>query len=98
MALWNLLLPGKQGTDKRVVIKITGSAENSLATIYRLDSTHGSAGSAYAAMGKPPFPTQAQIESLRKAASLPEPERLRIQHGHLTIDLPPHGLALIELQ
>jgi xylan 1,4-beta-xylosidase len=47
-------------------------------------------------MGKPPYPTQAQIQALRSAASLAAPERVRIQHGQLTIDLPPQGLALIE--
>jgi xylan 1,4-beta-xylosidase len=98
MAVWNLFLPGTAGSDKRVVINLTGSGENHLATIYRVDSTHGSSAGAYAAMGKPPYPTKFQIQALQNAASLPAPEKMYLQHGHLTIDLPPQGLALIEIQ
>jgi xylan 1,4-beta-xylosidase len=96
MAVWNLFLPGAAGENKRVFITTKGSRENHSALVYRLDSTHGSLVRAYAAMGKPPYPTQAQIQALRSAASLAAPERVRIQHGQLTIDLPPQGLALIE--
>ena len=98
IAVWNLFLPDEAGTEKRVTIHLTRSGENHLATIYRLDSTHGSAAITYAAMGKPPFPTQAQIQSLRKAASLSAPESMRVKDGHLAINLPAQGLALIELQ
>jgi xylan 1,4-beta-xylosidase len=96
MAVWNLFLPGATGENKRVVITLKGSEGNHRALVYRLDSTHGSLVRAYVAMGKPAFPTQAQILALRSAGSLPSPERVRIQHGQLTIDLPPQGLALIE--
>jgi xylan 1,4-beta-xylosidase len=96
MAVWNLFLPGAAGEDKQVIITIKGSDGNRRALVSRLDSTHGSLVRAYAAMGKPAYPTQAQIQALRSAASLPAPERVRIQHGQLTIDLPPQGLALIE--
>ena len=96
MAVWNLFLPGAAGENKRVIITTQGSGENHSALIYRLDSTHGSLVRAYAAMGKPAYPTQAQIQALRNAANLPPPEKVSIQHGQLTIDLPPQGLALIE--
>jgi xylan 1,4-beta-xylosidase len=96
MAVWNLFLPDAAGENKRVNITIKGSRESHRALVSRLDSTHGSLVRAYAAMGKPPYPTQAQIQALRSAASLAAPERVRIQHGQLTIDLPPQGLALIE--
>jgi xylan 1,4-beta-xylosidase len=97
MAVWNMFLPGETGPHKRVTIDLGGSAGNRRATISRLDAAHGSVLGAYAAMGKPPFPTQAQIQALRSAASLPAPEKVRVDHGQLTIDLPPQGLALIEL-
>lgn len=96
MAVWNLFLPGAAGENKRVLITTKGSVENHGALVYRLDSTHGSLVRAYAAMAKPAYPTQAQIQALRSAANLPAPERVRFQHGQLTIDLPPQGLALIE--
>ena len=96
MAVWNLFLPGATGEDKRVVLTINGSRGNHRATIYRVDSKHGSVFGAYAAMGKPANPTQAQIQSLRNAANLSPPENVTIQHGQLTIVLPSQGLALVE--
>jgi len=96
MAVWNLFLPGASGLDKRATITINGGEKNHLATVYRLDSTHGSLANAYAAMGKPNYPTQAQIQALRSAANLSQPEMVRMQRGQLTVDLPPQGLALIE--
>ncbi len=98
IAVWNLFPPEAAGEDKRAIITIKGSGENHSATVYRLDSTHGSFVHAYAAMGKPAFPTQAQIQALRSAANLLPPEKVSIQHGQLTIDLPPQGLALIEFR
>jgi xylan 1,4-beta-xylosidase len=89
-------LPGTSGEDKRVVIIINGSGGTHRATVSRLDAAHGSLNGAYAAMGKPAFPTQAQIQALRKAAALSPPEKLRIERGQLTIVLPPQGLAMIE--
>ena len=96
MAAWNLFLPGDAGEEKRVTIQISGSARIHRATIQRLDSSHGSLLRAYAAMGKPAFPTQAQIQELRNAAKLPAPESITISQGQLTVVLPPQGLALIE--
>jgi xylan 1,4-beta-xylosidase len=66
------------------------------ASMTRLDSTHGSVLSAYAAMGKPINPTQAQIQQLRRAAMLTQPETMQVHQGQVTIVLPPQGLALIE--
>jgi xylan 1,4-beta-xylosidase len=96
MALWNLYVPDVTGESKRVVITINNSGKDRSATVYRLDSTHGSVNSAYAAMGKPAYPTQTQIQALRSAANLAPPEKVRIQRGQFAIDLPPQGLALIE--
>jgi xylan 1,4-beta-xylosidase len=96
MAVWNLFLPGSVGENKRVIITIKGSKGNHSALASRLDSTHGSLVQTYAAMGKPTYPTPAQIQALRNAANLPPPEKVNVQHGQLTIDLPPQGLALIE--
>jgi len=96
MAVWNLFLPGTAGEGKRVSITVNGLGEKRSAMISRLDSTHGSLLRTYAGMGKPAYPTQAQIQALRNAAILPPPEKMRVQHGQLTIDLPPQGLALIE--
>jgi xylan 1,4-beta-xylosidase len=96
MAVWNLYLPETSGENKQVVINVKGSKEFHRAVVSRVDSTHGSLLAAYAGMGKPAYPTVAQIQALRNAASLPPPEQIRLHQGELTIDLPPQGLALIE--
>jgi xylan 1,4-beta-xylosidase len=96
MALWNLFLPGTAGYNKQVHIGINGSGKYQRAKVYRLDAEHGSLLRAYTDMGKPAYPTQAQIQSLRNAATLPAPEDARIQRGQFRIVLPPQGLALIE--
>ena len=97
MAVWNLFPPGAAGQSKKVSISLTGSKRIQRAMIYRLDSTHGSVLDAYAAMGKPRYPSQAQIQSLRSAAELPPPEKVRVQRGQLTLNLPSQGLALIDV-
>jgi xylan 1,4-beta-xylosidase len=96
MAVWNLFQPEESGENKRVAIKMSGAGGLHRATIFRLDSTHGSLLAAYAAMGKPLDPTQAQIQKLRSAAKLPPPESMTVNQGQLRIVLPPQGLALIE--
>jgi len=48
-------------------------------------------------MGKPAFPTVAQIGELRKAAQLPAAQRVRISGDTLQLTLQPQALALIEV-
>ncbi len=48
-------------------------------------------------MGHPAFPTLAQIEALRKAASLPSARPENLKNDSLTLTLQPHALALIEV-
>lgn len=97
MVTWNEFLPEERGEDKRVTIHLSGARGIHRATIYRLDSTHGSLLQSYAAMGRPPYPTQAQIRTLRGAAKLSPPESVVLHQDQFTIALPPQGLALIEL-
>ncbi len=48
-------------------------------------------------MGRPAYPTLAQIEILRKGAALPAAQPLKLTNGSLTLTLQPHALALLEL-
>ncbi len=98
MAVWNLFLPGETGEEKKVSVHLTGTGKYHEALVSRVDSTHGSLLRAYASMGKPAYPTPAQIQALRRAAELPAPEKVHVEHGQLTVVLPPHGLALIEFR
>src|SRR2546423_15576191 len=49
-------------------------------------------------MGSPRYPTQSQIEELKKAAELPAPEAREVKSGELTLTLASYGLAVIELK
>jgi xylan 1,4-beta-xylosidase len=97
LALWNEFLPEETGQEKQVKVVIKGMPGAHRALITRVDANHGSVLSAYAAMGRPVSPTQAQIEQLRRAAMLAPPETLLVRQGEITVKLPPHGLALVEL-
>jgi xylan 1,4-beta-xylosidase len=97
IAVWNLFLPEEKGLPKNVTLVFQGTRHRR-ALISRLDSTHGSLLDAYAALGRPTYPSAGQIESLRKAAQLPPPEKVLVHNGSIHLVLPPQGLALIELR
>ncbi len=48
-------------------------------------------------MGSPKYPTQAQIDELRKVSAMGPPEERAIHANRLTLTLPPNGLAVIEI-
>jgi xylan 1,4-beta-xylosidase len=98
MAVWNLFLPEETGQPKEVTISLLGQTDRVHATIYRLDSMHGSALHRYAEMGKPISPTPKEWNELRHAAELPPPETIPLSHGQINIALPPQGFALIEFE
>ena len=96
IAVWNLFLPEEAGTAKTVILHLKGLAQTS-ARVTIVDKDHGSPLVAYEKMGRPEFPSVAQIEELRKAAALPAGKTVEIRNGSLTVTLQPHGLALVEL-
>jgi xylan 1,4-beta-xylosidase len=96
MAVWNLYSPGTSGEAKHIVIHVLGAKQFHRAVVSRVDSAHGSLLAAYAGMGKPAYPTQAQILALRNAANLPPAEQMRLHQRELTLDVPAQGLAVIE--
>lgn len=98
IAIWNESLPEQAGESKTVILHVKGFNGRHRAAIYRVDSAHGSLTDAYAAMGKPIYPTQKQIAQLRRAAEIPPPESQALNHGGIKLTLPPKGLALIEIK
>jgi xylan 1,4-beta-xylosidase len=97
IAVWNLYLPEETGQARNVTLAFKG-ARNRRAWISHLDAMRGSPLDVYAAMGRPSNPTEAQIESLRKAAQLAPPEKVPVRNGSINLTLPPQGLTLIELR
>jgi xylan 1,4-beta-xylosidase len=98
IAVWNLFLPEENGQPKKVTIVLRGLAGRHRIALYRLDETHGSLTAAYDNLGKPQYPTQAQIAQLRRASEIPPPESILLENGKITISLPSQGLALLEIR
>jgi xylan 1,4-beta-xylosidase len=98
LAAWNLVLPGAQSSSKTVTFQFAGLRGSHSVLIYRVDAAHGSLLKAYQQMGSPRYPTQSQIEALRKAAELPAPEQRAISGNQLIVDLPAQSLAVIEVK
>lgn len=98
LAVWNY---AQAEDDSNKPIRITLRLKHVSATtaaVYRVDADHGDLHSAYAKMGSPRYPTSAQIQQLRVAATLPPAEQLQISGNLLRIDLPSKGLALVEIR
>ena len=102
IAVWNYAPPDESGAHdtgaaRTFTLEFKGHSAKH-ATIFRVDKDHGDMRSTYEKMGSPRYPTEAQIETLRSAARLPAPENRDVHHGELTLTLPSHGLAVIEVK
>ena len=111
IAAWNLVEDNKDGTpvsdaSKTVTFELKNvgggiglhTVMGSKAEVRRVDASHGDTLDAWKKMGSPSYPTQAQIESLRKASELGPEEDLPIRDHKVTVVLPPMGLAVIEIK
>jgi xylan 1,4-beta-xylosidase len=97
LAVWNYDPPGEEGPSKTVALQLSGIQPHE-ASIWRVDRDHGDVHPAYEKMGSPRYPTQAQIHELRHDAELPPPEVQTLTGNKLTLTLPAHGLAVIEIK
>ncbi len=108
LALWNYAppvgdtasyTPGKpRGTNRHFSVDVRNLAAGAHATVWRLDENHGNAVAAFDQMGRPDFPSRAQIAALRKAGEMAPPERVDLHDGKLQLDIPPQGLVVVELR
>ena len=97
IAAWNLVEPGATGSPKTVTFELKGVPDGEYARIRRVDAEHGDTLDAWKKMGSPQYPSQQQIEELRKASEIGEPESQEIRNQRLTVTVPPMGLAVIEI-
>ena len=86
------------GDPLSLTLRFSGAGRSARASVTSIDMLRGSAMPAWQAMGSPEFPTAAEIQKLRDAAVMPAAERRTLQNGQLKIDLPPSGLALVEVE
>jgi xylan 1,4-beta-xylosidase len=108
VALWNYAAPYGEGPvytpppanlppSKRFLLKFDGEPPSSTAEIWRLDADHGNVIKTYDQMGRPAFPTPAQITQLRSAGQPAPPEKATLEHGVLKISIPAQGLVLVRI-
>lgn len=100
VAVWNYAPPEGGGDAKQLTLTFEGLPRQRHARIQVVDDDHGSALSAWKAMGEPNFPSREQQEELREAAQLPAPQERELAKGDsptLTLTLAPHALALVEI-
>jgi xylan 1,4-beta-xylosidase len=85
------------GEKRRLVLKLEGAHKHGRANVTRVDETSGNFRNAYQKTGSPAYPTQDQIQELKRASELMRPETIVVsQNGEISLDLPPNGVALIE--
>jgi len=108
IALWNYADPDATGESytppraagpaRRFELTLKGLRAGASASLRRVDREHGNVIKTYDAMRRPPWPRREQVVQLREAAAAAPPESLPIDHGRIRLDVPVHGLALIELR
>jgi xylan 1,4-beta-xylosidase len=87
-----------QGEAKRFEIEFVGSRPGQRVLIRYVDQERGSPMPAWRGMGSPQYLKPDQIKLLRQRAEIAPPETLRLDAARrLQIDLPPEGVALIEV-
>jgi xylan 1,4-beta-xylosidase len=87
-----------EGDSLSLTFRFAGLAESSRVRVTSIDMMRGSALPAWQAMGSPEYPVAAEVQKLRDAANLPAAEERPIRNGELTIELPPSGLAFVEVE
>jgi len=108
VALWNYAPPFGTGAtytpppatsepQKTFSIKLDGVPPSASVTLWRLDADHGNVIKTFDAMGRPAFPTRAQITTLRTAGQPSPPETSSLKDGNLTVSVPPQGLVLVQI-
>jgi xylan 1,4-beta-xylosidase len=101
IAAWNLVDPDPASLSKAqtrtITLTIRGATANSRATLQRVDNEHGNVLPAYAAMGKPTYPTPAQVEQMNRTTALPSPEETHLRNGELALTLEPNALVLVKI-
>ena len=98
VAAWNLVDPDQPGAPRLIRFEFRGVIPDAQLRLTRADAQHGNTLAAYEAMGSPRYPTAAQIRQLNAGAGLRAPQTLPLKDGKIYLELPPDGLALLEIQ
>ncbi len=98
IALWNLVDPGSGGAEHVRRLDFRGLRSTATLRVTRIDDQHASSLAVYEAMGRPRYPSAAQVAALNRAAELPPATPLRLPAGDsVQLTLPVNGLVLLEI-
>lgn len=87
------------GTNKSYDVTFAGARPGAEVHVSYVDQVRGSPLPEWRAVGSPQYPSRDQIEKIRQSAELAAPEvRHLSRDGKITLDLPPEGVALLELK
>ena len=87
-----------QGEAKRYAVAMRGARPGAAVKVTYVDQERGSPLPMWRSLGSPQYPTREQTDKIRKAAEIAPPQTLRLdRNGVLHLELPPEGVALLEL-
>nr|BDX39832.1 steroidal saponin beta-1,2-D-glucosidase [Sphingobium sp. RC1] len=87
------------GQRKNVQVRLKGARPGATVRVSYVDQERGSPLPKWRELGSPQYPRKGEIDQIRRSAELASPETRRLdRQGVLTLDLPPEGVALIELK
>jgi len=95
-AIWNVVDPDQRGAARTFNLEFYGISDNARVWISRVDDRHSNTLISYERMGKPRYPTQAQIREMNRESELTTPEKKSLEKGHLIVEVPPNGLVVLE--
>ncbi len=110
VAVWNLVDPPPTGEkrspvdahagvpSKTVVLQFAGVPARAHVTVQRVDDEHGNVLPVYNAMGRPQYPTDAQVAEMNRRTALPAPEQRELKDGRLQLSLEPDALVLVKVE
>lgn len=98
VALWNLVDPGSGGGTAVRELEFRGLQPGARVRMTRIDDEHGSSLAAYEAMGRPRYPSAAQVAKLNRAAELPAARTLALSpRNALRLQMAANELVLLEI-
>ena len=106
VALWDYAPPagtgstytmpsGAAGPPRSFDVEFRNVPAGASVEVWRVDDDHGNVLKTFDAMGRPSGDlSREQVKKLQAAGELSAPEHLKLDHGHLQLTVPPHGLAV----
>ena len=97
IALWNLAAPDMKPKAKVVTLDFAGVPKDAQVSLQRVDEEHSNVMKSYRAMGSPSYPRPDQVEKLNRDTALAAPEKQRLVHGSLIVNMDKNALVLIRI-